>query len=119
VFTAWAGGPRAEALIGLPNDELAHHALGALAGMLGLRRAWLEDRLDAWHAHDWSSDPFSRGAYSSVGVGGLPAQKALARPVDATLFFAGEALDPDQMGTVAGAIASGQRAARQVDTALR
>jgi monoamine oxidase len=118
ILTAWAGGPRAEALTGLPSADLAHHALGALSGMLGLRRTWLEDRLDSWLTHDWSSDPFSRGAYSYVGIGGLQSQKALARPIDATLFFAGEALDAEQQGTVAGAIASGQRAGRQAVAAL-
>jgi len=45
-------------------------------------------------------------------VGGLSAQRALARPVDGTLYFAGEVTEPDEMGTVAGAIASGRRAAR-------
>lgn len=118
VLTAWAGGPQAEALMGLRTAELAHEALVALAGMLGLRRTWLEDRLDAWLVHDWAADPFSRGAYSYVGVGGLPAQKALARPIDSTLFFAGEALDAEQMGTVARAIATGQRAARQAAAEL-
>jgi monoamine oxidase len=39
--------------------------------------------------------------------------------VEGTLFFAGEATDPDQTGTVAGAIASGQRAARELISVLR
>jgi monoamine oxidase len=47
-------------------------------------------------------------------VGGLSAQRALARPCEGTLFFAGEATDAEEMGTVAGAIASGRRAARQI-----
>ena len=40
------------------------------------------------------------------------AYRALAKPLANTLFFAGEATS-DQTGTVAGAIASGRRAARQ------
>ena len=47
------------------------------------------------------------------------AQKILAQPVEGTLFFAGEATDPDQTGTVAGALASGYRAARELLEALR
>jgi monoamine oxidase len=47
-------------------------------------------------------------------VGGTKAAKQLARPIDQTLFFAGEATEPDQSGTVSGAIASGRRAAREV-----
>jgi len=38
--------------------------------------------------------------------------------VEDTLFFAGEATDVEQTGTVSGAIASGRRAARQVLVAL-
>ncbi|MCA1582818.1 MAG: FAD-dependent oxidoreductase [Acidobacteria bacterium] len=50
--------------------------------------------------------------------GGVGAREALARAVAGTLFFAGEATDPEQNGTVAGALASGQRAAAQVVRAL-
>ncbi len=48
-------------------------------------------------------------------VGGLAARKALAGPVGETLFFAGEATHFEgQTGTVAGAIATGHRAAGEV-----
>ena len=66
-------------------------------------------------SYDWRSDPFSRGAYSYAGVGGRHAGAELAAPVDATLFFAGEATQSDgRNATVHGAIASGRRAAAQV-----
>ena len=65
--------------------------------------------------HNWSRDPWTLGAYSYVAVGGLGAQAALAEPVEGVLFFAGEATDADgEAGTVAGAIMSGVRAAREV-----
>jgi monoamine oxidase len=64
------------------------------------------------------TDPFSRGAYSAVAVGGAERQRAMARPVERTLFFAGEATEPDETGTVSGALASGSRAARQVLSVL-
>ncbi len=101
--------------LGEPNRiDFLHRALASLARALGLARSRLEDLLESWRAHDWRRDPCSRGAYSYVGVGGLPAQRALGRPCEGTLFFAGEATEPDEMGTVSGAIASGQRAARQI-----
>ena len=66
-------------------------------------------------SHDWQNDPFARGAYSYAAVGGSEAGATLAAPVEATVFFAGEATEVDgQNGTVHGAIASGQRAARQL-----
>jgi monoamine oxidase len=114
VVTAWAGGPRADTLAGLRETDLVDRALASLGRALGVRRPRLEDLLESWRAHDWRRDPYSRGAYSYVGVGGVPAQRALTRPCEGTLFFAGEATEPEEMGTVAGAIASGQRAARQI-----
>ncbi|HEY2946525.1 MAG TPA: NAD(P)/FAD-dependent oxidoreductase [Vicinamibacteria bacterium] len=114
VVTAWAGGPRADALAELPESGLVDRALASLGRALGVPRSRLEDLLESWRTHDWRRDPYSRGAYSYVGVGGLSAQRALARPCEGTLFFAGEATDAEEMGTVAGAIASGRRAARQI-----
>ena len=114
VMTAWAGGPRADALADLGETALLDRALGGLARLLDLPRARLDDQLESWRTHDWRRDPRSRGAYSYVGVGGLPAQRALARPILATLHFAGEATEPEEMGTVAGALASGRRAAQRI-----
>ena len=82
-------------------------------------RARLDELLEAWTLHDWRADPFSLGAYSYPGVGGIAAQRALAKPVESTLFFAGEATDSEQTATVAGAIASGRRAAREAIAALQ
>jgi len=82
--------------------------------VLAVPRRELEQKLDAWTSHDWRADPFARGAYSYIGVGGNDAPRALARPVDGTLFFAGEATNGAEIGTVAGALSSGRRAAREV-----
>jgi len=114
ILTGWAGGPKAEAL--LDQDELTRvdRSLTALAEVLAVPRSMLDDLVEGWWTHDWRADPFSRGAYTYPKVGGIRAQDILARPVDGTLFFAGEATDSEQTGTVAGAIGSGRRAARQV-----
>jgi monoamine oxidase len=49
-----------------------------------------------------------------VKVGGTGAREQLAEPLEETLFFAGEATDVEQSGTVGGALASGSRAAREI-----
>ena len=85
-----------------------------MARVFGAKRSSLERNLIATWTHDWQRDPFSRGAYSYPGVGGIEAHKELAKPVQSTLFFAGEATNGRQNGTVAGAIESGQRAAAEV-----
>jgi len=63
---------------------------------------------------DWRADPYSRGGYSYVRVGGALARERLAEPLGDTLFFAGEATDREEAGTVAGALRSGRRAAQEV-----
>lgn len=114
ILTAWAGGPAATALGSIPDDEIAGRALRTLASLLTIPERSVASRLEAWRTHDWQSDPFSRGAYSYLGVGGVPARRALARAVGSTLFFAGEATHADLSGTVAGAIGTGRRAAREL-----
>ncbi|HEX4961841.1 MAG TPA: FAD-dependent oxidoreductase, partial [Thermoanaerobaculia bacterium] len=58
-------------------------------------------------------------AYSYPRVGGAEAGRRLARPVEGTLFFAGEATDTEgSNGTIEGALASGLRAAKQAASAL-
>jgi monoamine oxidase len=115
MLTGWAGGSAAQRLSGKSHATIARTALDALAGMLNLKRSRLRALLLAAHVADWLSDPFARGAYSYVMVNGQQARRILATPVDDTLWFAGEAADTgDQASTVAGALASGERAARSI-----
>jgi monoamine oxidase len=116
---AWSGGPPAATLLAEGADAIADHALGVLADTLGLTRRRVESRVEAFWTHDWTADPWSRGAYSYPLVGGADAAKALAKPVEGTLFLAGEAMDSEgRNGTVEGAIGSGLRAAGQVRKVL-
>lgn len=114
LLVAWAGGPRAERLSGIPAREAMRQAIVSLESLFG-RRARVVQNLEAAWLHDWQEDPFARGAYSYVTVGGADARKALAAPLEGTLYFAGEATDfQGEHGTVAGALRSGTRAARQI-----
>lgn len=117
-IVAWAGGPRATAMDGMPGEERidrARDAFGALFGQRGLARRECEGGV----THDWSADPFARGVYSYVGTGAAAARAVLGAPVAETLFFAGEATSLDgQGGTVSGAFETGMRAASEVARAL-
>ena len=114
IWTGWVGGMTAEALLSEEPASRLERSLVALSNVLAVPRRELEAQLDAWTSHDWRADPFARGAYSYIGVNGSGAPRALGRPVDGTLFFAGEATNGEQIGPVAGAIASGHRAAREI-----
>jgi monoamine oxidase len=111
---AWAGGPKAARMADTGAPDIVRGAAASLASILGIR-AGIEDRLAAAWVHHWQQDPFARGAYSYAAVGGHGARQALAEPLHDTLFFAGEAADHEgEHGTVAGALRSGERAAREV-----
>ena len=114
-LTGWAGGPRALELLGLEPEELRQRASVAVAAALGISKAQVEASLQSFHTHDWDADPYSRGAYTWVPVGGLDASAKLCEPLAGTLFFAGEHTDTTgHWGTVHAALRSGLRAGRQV-----
>ena len=112
LLVAWAGGPKAERFADSGTPDIVREAVASLASLFNLGSG-IEERLAAAWVHHWQQDPFARGAYSYATVGGHAARRALAEPIAGTLYFAGEAADYDgDHGTVAGALASGERAAR-------
>jgi monoamine oxidase len=120
VLTGWAGGPDAQSLVGKSKCGIFEQALRSLAQVLGARKVDVRRAISAWETHNWSRDPFSRGAYSFTAAGADEAAEKLRVPIQDTLFFAGEATaDGEEVGTVHGALASGVRVAKEVATALR
>lgn len=109
LLTAWAGGPKAARMTGSSEKKLLAQALASVRSVLGTI-----DEPSAFAIHDWQADPHARGGYSYVRVGGTGAREALAAPLEETLYFAGEATDTEQSGTVGGALASGLRAAEEI-----
>jgi len=114
VLVGWAGGTGAEKFAAKSESELVSEALHSLKRIFGVSETSLRNALLHSYWHDWNADPFSRGAYAYLPVNGLDMQQQLARPVQDTIFFAGEATSLGHIGTVHGAIDSGQRAAREI-----
>lgn len=115
ILTAWAAGRYARAVTGLSEEQRVGRALTSLARILDVDLEHLRNELQYGFSHDWEADPFSCGAYSYSLVGGSQAGDDLEKPVDGTLFFAGEATESrGDNGTVHGALASGLRAAREI-----
>jgi monoamine oxidase len=115
-ITAWAGGPQAKELSNLGQAELYDAAVKSLADATQSDFAACRAGLIEAHHHDFTHDPFTRGAYSYVRPGGEGAAAALAEAWEDTVFFAGEALDLQYPGTVAGALGSGEHTARRLLT---
>jgi monoamine oxidase len=119
VLVGWRGGAGAVELARLASEQIEDAAIAALSRQFHLPPRRVRGMVEAAWMHDWMHDPFARGAYSYQTVGGDQAPAALARPLRGTLFFAGEAADPEgRTGTVHGAIATGRRAADEVTRSL-
>jgi monoamine oxidase len=123
MLVGWTGGSEAEKLItsrsrsgAIDHTQVLNVAIESLRQIFDIPETKLRELLVASYTHDWHSDPFARGAYAYLPVGGLEAQKQLAQPVDDTLFFAGEATSVGHIGTVHGAIETGRRAAKEILT---
>ncbi len=74
MLTGWAGGPKAEGLLGLVTAEgdagaLLDQCLATLAKIFTRSRVDIRQMLLSWHMHDWQSDHYARGAYSYVPCG--------------------------------------------------
>jgi monoamine oxidase len=95
-------------------QPILDEALSSLSLIFNISIDTIRDQLEASYFHDWRDDPFSLGAYSYVPVNGLEAQQILSQPIGDRLFFAGEATSVGHIGTVHGALESGQRAAQEI-----
>jgi monoamine oxidase len=91
-------------------------ALDQLAALFG---AQIRQVLRPLVASSWSRSIRVGGAYSYALPGHAQARRALARPFDQRLFFAGEATCAGEFSTAHGAYDSGARAAREVISALQ
>ena len=115
LLTAWQGGPKAQKLAQLSEEARVSTALGTLSKITGIKIAPLRQDLQSWHTHNWSTDPYTLGAYSYIKVGGVLAAKKFAKPFASNLFFAGEGTDSSEArGTVNGAIDSGLKVAKMI-----
>jgi monoamine oxidase len=119
LLIAWIGGPKAARLSMSEMPDIVRQALESLSTIFAGRPP-SEFELEAAYLHNWQTDPFARGAYSYIAVGGGDARSTLAAPLEDTLFFAGEATNTeDEAATVTGALQSGERAARELTERLQ
>jgi len=113
VLTALIGGLQALYLNALPEEGILMRAQQELCRLFGTRaphRTFIKGS-----SISWLNDPWSRGGYTYVPAGAYGARQALARPVEDTLYFAGDAtVTTTNPSTVHGALESGLRAAREV-----
>jgi monoamine oxidase len=115
LIEVYFGGRLARELESGGEAAFASFATEQLANALG---GGIRKRLHPVAATAWARDPYARGSYSHARPGHADARAALAAPVDAKLFFAGEATSVHDFSTAHGAYRSGLRAADEVIAAL-
>jgi monoamine oxidase len=114
ILIAW-GAARCAERIESDTIPVEQRALQTISKLLGSEPQEVNRLFEKAYFHDWQSDPYSRGAYSYVKAGAANAPEILGQPVENTLYFAGEAADVSgNNGTVHAAIASAQRAVREM-----
>ncbi len=115
MLTGWLGGPAAKKINDLSQKEILNIALASLSTAFELDQKKLNILLAESFIYDWQQDEFSAGGYSYSMVGSQKAKTELGRPVERTLYFAGEALYAGTLqGTVEAALESGREVARKI-----
>jgi monoamine oxidase len=115
LLTGWLAGPGARAMSAMPEEEIIKRALQSLSAILKISIEDLHGMLTASAVFNWTADPFTLGAYAYSTPETGKALEVMQKPVEGKLFFAGEAFhNGPQMGTVEGAIISGQEAAKAI-----
>ena len=111
ILVALVSGNFSRSLSQMPESKATQNIFSDLQAMLGkdipLPTATL---LTQWH-----NDPFAYGSYSTFSVNGnIQDCDRLAEPIGDRLFFAGEATYGKYIGTVHGALLSGEREANRI-----
>jgi monoamine oxidase len=114
LLTGWLSGPITNNLK-LTDEILMDEAVKSLGYIFDCREDVLRSHIRAVKVINWMNDPFARGAYAYKTVETPAAIEVLSRPLEETVYFAGEAYHSGpEMGTVEAALASGADAASRM-----
>jgi monoamine oxidase len=115
MLTGWSGGPNADKIKDLSNEEILLNALQSLSENFSIDKKVLQQKLKGWHIANWVTDPYSCGGYSYEVVNGSNFKQVLKQSVEHTIYFAGEGLvDGPEIGTVEAALSSGRDTAYEI-----
>jgi monoamine oxidase len=115
MLTGWSGGPHADEIKDLNDEEILLNALQSLSEIFSIDSTTLQRKLKGWHVANWVNDPFSCGGYSYEVVNGSKIKQIIKQPIENTIYFAGEGLfDGPEIGTVEAALSTGRETAHQI-----
>ena len=111
VLLAFAAGPDARRLAALPDEERRRVFVETLTRWFGPKAAhpiFYADR-------DWAKEEWTRGCYAAhYPPGVLSAYGSVIRVPAGRVHFAGSETSPEYVGSIEGAVRSGERVAREV-----
>ena len=70
MLTGWSGGPHAEKIKDLSNEEILLNAIQSLSEIFSIDKILLQQKLKGCHVANWVNDPHSCGGYSYEVVNG-------------------------------------------------
>ncbi len=116
LLTGWLSGPTAASLK-LSDSQLVTEGIRSLSYIFDCEEEILREHIVATRVVNWLNDPFALGAYAYKTVDSERVVAVISKPVDDTIYFAGEAYYAGaEMGTVEAALASGEDAATAILT---
>lgn len=115
MLTGWSGGPNAEKIKDLTNEQILDTALQSLTDIFEITMPLIRKKLKAWHVANWVKDAYTCGGYSYEVVDGSRFKRLLTEPIENTIFFAGEGLfEGPEIGTVEAALQTGRETAHRM-----
>ena len=112
LLTGWVGGPKTDKLKALNDEAILQLAIESLSAIFSMTQEQLRSLLTAWHVAQWKLNPYSLGAYSFNMLPTTNARQLLQKPVENTIYFAGEGYyDGVNGGTVEAAFVSAMEVA--------
>ena len=114
LLTGWLSGPSTLALK-LTDEELVSEGLQSLGYIFDCPGDAVRSKVRAAKVINWVNDPFAKGAYAYKTVETKEVIDLLSKPLENTVYFAGEAYyHGPEMGTVEAALATGEEAAKKI-----
>jgi monoamine oxidase len=115
ILTGWLGGPAAAKRTNDKESLLLSDALQSLSSVFKIETTVLKKWLVHYKISSWQNDPFAKGGYSYCTLFTEKAIEILSRPVDDTVYFAGEGVyNGESQGTVEAALQSGMAVAKKI-----
>jgi monoamine oxidase len=115
LLTGWLSGSAAKERMDLHEEKILQEAIASLALIFKASEEYLKNNLSAWKIMNWNKDVFAHGSYTYATVDAEKQVETAGKPVEHTLFFAGEAFSPESgYGLVEAAVNSGLKTAKLV-----